>query len=328
MERLFGPLEDMLICLDRRRLRYILFALLAVSVNLIDSAVIRSAVDARQRLIFTAAAWVDMVVVITALYYWLLVRPGIRGKWSLAPVALAGVLHAASSKALVAGVCELALIAFVIVQVRGLKRSPDPVRALESALQKLFPPRLASVVAAEFGILYYAVFSWRAKPHVPAGTTPFTIHKKSMHRDLLYAAALLSVIEIIPAHILIHLWNPMAAWTATGLSLYAAVWLLGLARSIDLRPSLAGDGYVEIRYGLLFRLRVERDMIAQVRRATAADVSSATVVPRRSDPTVCIELAAELEAEKMFGMRSKTSRIAIAADECFDDLYPILTKPY
>ena len=48
----------MLICLDRRRLRYFLFALLAISINLIDAAVIRSAVDARQRLIFTAAAWI------------------------------------------------------------------------------------------------------------------------------------------------------------------------------------------------------------------------------------------------------------------------------
>jgi hypothetical protein len=239
------------------------------------------------------------------------------------------VLHAASSKALVAGVCEVILIAFVVVQVRGLKRTPDPVESISIALRKIFPiPRVAAILATEFGIMYYALASWRARPHIPAGAQAFTIHKNAMHRDLLYAAALLSVIEIIPAHILINLWSPLWAWIATGVSLYAAVWLIGLARSIDLRPALASPEYLDIRYGLLFQLRIPRQMISQVRRAEPADKESAVVLPRRSEPNMCIEPTTALEAEKLFGIRRKVTRIALAADDSFDHLYPILTKLY
>src|SRR5579883_1366911 len=101
------------LCLDNRRLRYLLFAALAISINVIDGPLIRS-----PRAVVSAAAWFDMVAVVAALYYWLLVRPGIRGKGSIIPVALAGLIHASSSKAVVAGFCELGLIAYIVVQIR------------------------------------------------------------------------------------------------------------------------------------------------------------------------------------------------------------------
>jgi hypothetical protein len=305
----------MQICLDNRRARYMLFAILALAINAIDSAVIRSAVDPGRRLVLTAAAWFDMVVVVAAVYYWLLVRPGIRAKWSIVPVALAGVLRALPSKALVAGICELALIAFLIVQVRGLRQTPDPVEAIATALGKLFPPRLAAILAAEFGVLYYALCSWRARPHVPAGARAVTISRNSMHRDLLYALALMSVIEVVPAHILLRLWSPASAWIATGLSLYAAVWLIGLARSIELRPVLEGPDYLDVRYGLLFRLRIPREAMARVLRSAPQGKQSAVVLPRGSEPNVWIELATPLEAEQLFGRRRTVTCVALAANE-------------
>jgi hypothetical protein len=303
------------LALDNRRCRYALFVLLALAINGIDGAVMRSAGNSPQRNLVIAAAWFDMIAVVGALYYWLLVRPGIRGKWSILPVALAGLVHATSSKAVVAGLCELALIAFVVVQLRAKVRTPDPVEAIAAALGGLFPPRMVAVMAAEFGILYYALFSWRARPHVPGGARAFTIYKKAGQRDLLYAAALISLIEIIPAHILIHLWSPLWAWIATALSVYAAVWLTGLARSMELRPSLVGHHTIEIRYGLLFRLCVARERIVEIRAAAPGDKLEAVVLPRRSDPDVTIELDCPLESERLFGMRRPVHRVSLAVDD-------------
>jgi hypothetical protein len=312
----------MLLSLDNRRVRYALFVLLALAINAIDSAAMRAAVNSPRRMIVVTGAWFDMIVVVAALYYWLLVRSGIRGRWTVVPIALAGLVRATSSKALVAGLCELALIAFVVVHLRGRRRTPDPVEAIAGAMRRLFPPRLAGILATEFGILYYALFSWRARPNIPPGATAFTIHKKSGHRDLLYAAALISVIEIIPAHILLHLWSQAWAWAATALSLYAGVWLIGLARSIDLRPSLAGPDFLEIRYGLLFRLHVPRERIAQVRRAGMDDKCAA--VPRRSEPELCIELTGMLEAERLFGTRRMVTAVAVALDDGYSpaEIFP------
>jgi hypothetical protein len=56
-------------------------------------------------------------------------------------------------------------------------------------------------------------------------------------------------------------------------------------------------------------------MIARVRRAEPADAGTAMVLPRRSEPNLCIELTAPLEAERLFGARKKVERIVLAADE-------------
>jgi hypothetical protein len=189
-------------------------------------------------------------------------------------------------------------------------------------------PGTGRILTTELRLIYYALFSWRAQPDIPAASRAFTIYKKSMQRDLFYAAALLSVIEIIPAHLLLHLWSPVTAWIATAISLYAGVWLVGLARSIELLPALAGPDFLEIRYGLLFRLRIPREKIARVGPFEPADKQAATVLPRGSEPSVLIELTEPLEAEKLFGIRRKVTCLALAADDHFDQLYPMLTKLY
>jgi len=294
---------------DDRRARYTLFLLLAVTINVLAGVMLRSATNERQRMTIAAAGSFDMVVTVAAVYYGLLVRPGIRSKWSMVPIALAGLLHAtylypntASARPIVAGLCELAIVGFVVAQVRN-KVHP------QEALGRM------NILATEFSIIYYALFSWRATPHVPAGTQAFTIYKKAAHRDLLYGMALVSLIEMLPAHLLIHHWSPVAAWIATALSLYAAAWLIGLARSVELRPVLVGPDYADIRYGLLFRLRIPREMIKHVRSAQPEDAVRATVLPRRSEPNVCIELSSAMQAQRLFGMRKKVKCIAMAADD-------------
>ena len=79
---------------DYRRTRYAVFFLLAVTINIIDGAITRSVSDTSKRTLVAAAASVDLIVVVSAIYYWLLVRVGIRSRESLIPIFLLGVLHA------------------------------------------------------------------------------------------------------------------------------------------------------------------------------------------------------------------------------------------
>lgn len=321
-----------------RRIRYTAFLLFALAINWGDQAIVRSVADPARRMAVSAAATVDLVVVVCAIYFWLLVRPGIRGRVSLIPIALLGALRATflypnarTLAAFAAGACEVALIAFVVIQVRAkTRRHPgtrdgDAVDLLRASLEPILPGA-ARFLAAELGIFYYALFSWRANPYVPQDAQAFSIHKKGGHADLLYIVAFASTMEIVPLHLLLHHWSPLAAWIATSLSLYGTIWLIGLARSIALRPVLVGPDYLDVKFGLLFRLRVPRQSIAAVRRPGTAD--AATVVPRRSDPNICIEFVHVLDAEGPFGLRRPVHRLALSLDEDADFVGLVSGLPY
>ena len=191
---------------DYRRTRYAVFFLLAVTINIIDGAITRSVSDASKRTLVAAAASVDLIVVVSAIYYWLLVRVGIRSRESLIPIFLLGVLHASllypnarAVTAWIGGLCEAGLIGFVLVQVRRQTRrmpgSPevDPLDAMQAALESVFPNSVARVGAVELSIFYYALFSWRAAPFVPRGAQGFSLHRESGQADLLYVLAIASL---------------------------------------------------------------------------------------------------------------------------------------
>ena len=149
--------------LDDRRIRYAAFVLLMLSINLIDSIMTRSNMDQRRRMIVAAGASFDVVIVISALYYWMLVRPRIRTPRSLVPIALIGVVHTTyfypggvALRATIAGLCEAGLAGFVIMQVRRKTRSSDPSEAIGTILAGVFPSSFVArlQIAGELAVLY------------------------------------------------------------------------------------------------------------------------------------------------------------------------------
>jgi hypothetical protein len=307
-----------------RRARYTAFVLLMVSINVIDGMVVRSIADPGRRLVVAGGASFDVVAVVSALYYWMLVRPGIRAPRSLVPIILIGALHATyfypsvlAIRTITAGLCEVGLIGFVLVQVRRNirgQRDTDTSSAIRAALAGgWMGPVLANVLTAELSILYYGLFSWRAKPHVTSGARALCIHERVGQADLFAVAPILCVVEILPLHLLLRHWSATVAWIATGLSVYSMIWLTGLARAFHLRPVLAGRDYLHLRYGLLFQLRVPKEMIAVVRPAEATD--SKWAVPRRSEPNVCIEFVRAMDAEGLFGIRRRVNAVALTPDD-------------
>jgi hypothetical protein len=312
--------------IGHRRTRYAAFLLLAVTINVVDSAITRCIADPGKRALVAAAASADLVLVVSVLYYWLLVRPGIRGRGSLAPVLLLGALHASMlypdarlPAVSVGGMCEAGLIGYLIAQVRKASRrqarEKDPVDAVRSALEAVLrAPAAARLIALELSVLYYALFSWRTRPHIPAGARAFTLYKKSGPVELFYVIALVSLREAVPVHLLIGHWSRLWAWIATSVSLYGMVWMIGVARSISLRPPLVGPDYLDLKFGLLFRLRLRHGDIATVRLAGGAEATGAVALPRGSQPNVCIELTRTLDAEGPLGIRKKVNRIALAVD--------------
>lgn len=300
----------MLLRIDDRRTRYLLFVLLALTINLVDSAATRSVVASSRHFLVAAAASADVILIVSLLYYWLLVRPGIRARGSLTFIALLGVLHATyfwpltnTVRASLAGLSEMGLIGFVALRsIHGRSQGEsDPLDAVQQAVSSFLPPLAARMLAAELTVLYYALFALRSKPHVPAGARPFSTDKIAGKADLLSSLSIACGMEIVPVHLLLHRWTVMGAWIATATSLYGMIWLHGLARSIKLRPVLVGPDYLDIRYGLLFRLHVQPHRIAGVRQTEAGEI--------------CMEFTDDQTAHGLFGVRRQVNRIAVTADE-------------
>jgi len=147
---------------------------------------------------------------------------------------------------------------------------------------------------------------------IPAGTEAFTLHKRSGFADLLWIVALASLLEIAPVHLIAHHWSAAASWIATALGLYGAFWCIDAARSLTLQPTLVGPDEALIRLGKLFTLRVPADSIAHIGAASRPGVR---VVPRGSEPNVCLEFKEPLTTELIFGIRRPLSAIALVADD-------------
>ncbi|MDE3194812.1 MAG: hypothetical protein KGN84_00590 [Acidobacteriota bacterium] len=249
------------------------------------------------------AAVFDMTVTVSAVYYWLIVRPGLRPKVSLLFVGLLGLLRASFAfprivpgREFILGAIELLVVIAIFTGSRIV-----PFQTVER------------LVRAEFSGLYYA-FAWRAKPDVPVHARAFTLHKDSGIADLLIVLAPFSLIEVVLVHLLASRWNHTAAWILTGLGLYSGIWMFALGRSFALRPGYETDDEIVVRFGLLFSLRIPKDCIESIQREP---VENAATVRRNSVPNLYIAFTRPLEAERMLGFTKQVSAIAIQPDGQF-----------
>jgi hypothetical protein len=275
-----------------------------------------------------AGASLDLALTLPAAWYWLLVRPGLRPKGTLIFVALAGLWRAAflfpqvvSGKVWIGGGMELAIVTAVVLGLRKSRgtesfaaANADPLDRLRDIFAWFTPYRAAAkVMASEFSVIYYG-FAWKPKPHIPPGTRGFSMHERSGTSVLFVCLALLSLIEIVPVHLMLNTWSPTAAWIATGLSVWGAVWMMAMSRAFALRPMLVGPDGIVVRYGLLFRLRIPAGCIQSME--TGAELPAGIrIVPKGTPPSVFISFTEPLQAELLLGFTRKIGAIGLSADD-------------
>jgi hypothetical protein len=190
----------------------------------------------------------------------------------------------------------------------------DPLDRLRETIARFAPSRAAAkVMAAEFSVFYYA-FAWKPKPHVPSGARGFSLHERSGVSALFVCVAFLSLLEIVPVHLMLNTWSPAAAWIATGLSAWGAIAIMGMSRAFALRPTLVSSEGIVVRYGLLFRLRIPLDRIQSMETGAACPAGT-RVVPRGTPAAVCIRFSEPLVAELLFGMTTRIDAIGLSADD-------------
>jgi hypothetical protein len=248
------------------------------------------------------AAIVDLTVTVPLAFYWFVIR-GAGYQWAaILPVILigvraAGLIHPIPALPWIAAPLELAV-------VLSLLRRRDSVRF--------------RLLRSELEMFYFAFLSWGAKPDAPATAQSLSYTESSGATQLLPLLAFVLTIEATGVHLILHRWNPAAAWILTALEIYGLVWIAALWRSIYLRPILIEGGNLNFRLGYLFNAQIGRDGIAAWKSpAGSLDLYKSGLFRnvRMADPQFLIELRDPISMQGPFGIKRKISALALSVDD-------------
>ncbi|HEX6748331.1 MAG TPA: hypothetical protein VF092_13630 [Longimicrobium sp.] len=313
------------------------FGLIALGVYATALTVAASPLFSRNPQLGAAAISFDLLITVPFFFWLLVVRPRGMRWFTVIPVVIASgyagllVLPAADQQylgyaRLLTAPAEVWLLGWGAVRAWRLLRSGthlrgDVLAAVRAAVGEIVRyPRIADAVAAEVALCWYALLSWRAKPAVGDADVAFSQHRKSGTTGVIGALAFACVVEAAGVHLLVGQWSPHAAWALTGLSVYSVMWLVGLGRSIVLRPTVVAPDGLRVRIGMLHEAHVPFERIAAVAEVRAAPASrraagylhAAIFAP----PRLMIELNGPVEARGLYGGRKRgITRIGLLVDE-------------
>jgi hypothetical protein len=309
------------------RLRTGLFVGAALAINVIDALAVRAAAGSPRAAWVGAGAVVDLVGVVTLLYWGLLVRPGLRGRASMAVVAALSAVRAAlllptppPVRLAIVGLLEggvVGALGWTVWSARGRVRAggtdTDVVDTLRAAATRIIPvPAIAELVTFELAVMAYAV-GLAGPARAMSGVECFPMVKRSGFAGLIGVITFAGLVEIAIAHLLLSRWQP-AAWLATAVGVYGLVYLRGLTRAIDARPILVDDARIVVRQGLTFHLDVPVEAI-RAAEPVAARVAADVTLPRRRTPAWLLTLDTPLEARRLFGRRQMVRTLALTVDD-------------
>ena len=314
------------------------FGLIALGVYATLFTIAASPLFSRAPELGTFAVTFDLLITVPAAFWLVVMRP-LRLPWySLVPVVIAsgyagmlmlppdhrGLLHAAR---LVIAPAELWLVGFGAVRAWRLPRSGahpsrDVPEAMRAALGEIIRyPAVANAVAAEVALFWFALLSWRAKPALAPGEAAFTQHRKSGIGGMVGALAFACAVEAVGVHLFAaSQWGPRVAWVLTAFSLYGVIWLVGVGRSVMLRPTTVAPDGLRVRIGMLHEALVPLGAIASMTPFRAAPASRrapgylhATLF---AAPRLMIELNRPIDARGLYGTRKRgITRIGLLVDE-------------
>lgn len=223
---------------------------------------------------------------------------------------------------LLLGIEIVAVAALVIVALwrrRGPRASMlDVPEAMHDALGKAgLPDRAARMVATEAAIFYYALASWRRRPVVPPRARSFSYHRRNAYAAILYAVFGAALVEMAAVDLIVRARHVTAANVLLILDALAAVWLLGFARAVQLRPILLDGDWLRIRNGLNASVDIPRANATIEFGRMRAPVRGTPGYLRTSmgEPNALITLSEPATARRAYGYTRVVNRIGLVLDD-------------
>lgn len=216
---------------------------------------------------------------------------------------------------------ETGVIVLIVLKVRKARKeylklkgtTLDFLTAVKDVSRKIIPGPVSRVFATEAAMFYYC-FAFRRMPRHDADT--FTYHRETGTIAVLAALLIAIGVETTALHFLVGRWSGVAAWILTGLSIYCAIQVFGLMKSIPRRPIVLTGTTLHVRYGFLGDTAIDLNDIRSVElvaRDTPIDRETIT----RLSPfghNVIVHLKKENTIEGAYGTRKRYRSLALYVD--------------
>jgi len=237
----------------------------------------------------TLSTYITLDFIITIpLIYFLLIRKTSISNLTIAPFLIACVIIASYAipntnqdtlsafKTWLIPLVELSVLTIIVLKVRKAvlhyKSVANEQRDFYSILQEvclsIFPEVPARLAANEIALIYYGFFNFKTIKLKPG---EYSNYKGSGILSTLSAIIFLVGVEMISIHILAARWSSTLAWILTGISIYSALQLIGIIRSVPKRPIVVKDKELILRFGMLSETIIPMDSIESIALATSSD---------------------------------------------------------
>ncbi|MEM9325051.1 MAG: hypothetical protein AAGA85_05325 [Bacteroidota bacterium] len=276
---------------------------------------------------------VDLTI-LSPLLYWLIIRKTSIPNITIVPVFIFGTLIAgilipsedqqtlAWIKQWVVPIVELAALGVIgyhfMVLRKNLKKertqNTDFFSALKLATAQVFPPKVSDFLAMELATFYYGFLHWKKPPRYG-----YTYHKTGGTIAILILFTCLVPVEAVVLHLLIQQWSDTAAWILTIISLYTALQLFGIIRSIKPRPIEILQDQLWLKYGILAEVKIPMHQITSIQRIKggAAPEGAMTLSPIAAFEGCNVQLTChEVQTIRgLYGITKKAKTIAFTVDQ-------------
>ncbi|CAN0562060.1 unnamed protein product, partial [Laminaria digitata] len=278
----------------------------------------------------------DLLLLIPLVYF-LLIRKSEIPNITVIPVLLIGLFigsyflpeesqtYLSIFKTWALPVIEIGVLIFVLYKVRvvirnnkRLKRAnTDFFTAFKSTCYEILPKNIALLLATEVAVFYYGFISWKKRE---INDNEFTYHKKSGSPALFYAFIFIIGAETVAMHSLLTKWSSIAAWILTGLSIYTAIQIFGIAKSLTQRPISVNKSSLTLKYGILSQVEILFSEIGEIEltgKALEKNKLTKTLSPlgELESHNVVIHLNKNREIVGFYGIKKSFNILVLHIDE-------------
>ncbi|MGR6330484.1 hypothetical protein ACU5AX_15590 [Sphingomonas sp. XXL09] len=183
-------------------------------------------------------------------------------------------------------------------------------------LGEVLPPPVVRLLVAEVGLLHLAVFRWRSPADVPPDARGFAYHRQLA--PMMIVMATLSVIEIGVTHLVVSHFSARAAMILAVIGGLSLLYLVGVIRSLRLRPVLLTPTGIHLRVGTLADRVIAIEEIAAIEAEPAGDrvrARDTLNVGLLAWPNLLLRLREPVPRRGLFGPKPPIAAIAFRLDD-------------
>ena len=219
---------------------------------------------------------------------------------------------------------ELTVLTVVIRKVRILSREfktskgdLDFYSALSRATKEVLPEPLPRFFTSEISMFYYGFFAWKKKATLE---NEFSYHRKTGTGSILGVFVFLIGLETFPFHLLISRWNEVVAWVITIISIYTALQLLGILRSIARRRIRLGENELHLNYGIMADVSIPYAAIVSVEEQNKGlkfdkEIRQLCPFGELEKYNLVIKVSETMTIKGMYGLNKSFTTLALFVDE-------------